>query len=573
MLVREAWPDDERRWKYWVWLRECCLRPEAVASIPRPRWIEEAELTQADIDKLIEYSYISVIAEISPTQATSTIKVFTVLEKNGSRRRVIFHPSLINGVLLDAGFGEEHDVSLPCVSRQISAMQGTEGAMCVDGTAFYTQFPSTDDPFSFVFSFDGKFYRPTSISTGQRQCVALAQVVLEALAAITNKVFPHVVITSYIDNARFAGGLSVCNDAWTLFRRRAEEAKLTFEVQSTWAARYTFLGILYDHQHQSVQLGERATTKLRFYLTCFIRGDFATWTMQDCISLFGLLVWGSSVLCVSPASRYWIYKFLRRRSSKLLTDPCDVWPSIIRLLEQWIFEVLHKVHSLSCSATEGEVVHVYSDASLDGHGVVVYVGSRCYVSAGCFSRLENIAHLEGRAWLKAVHFTKLVLGDAAKTASIIFYIDNTSIIGAVANGHSRNYIINCITIRLSQAMKESFGAVSVLYVKSSANHADYYSRLIYNTSMCFTTHQETTALSICAQFAGLVDAHHRNLPCAQALLAVAPNSSFEEVAALRPLSPRGSRICAPSAASHCAPSPLGSVALYHQGNIEDVQEW
>lgn len=492
-LIAEAYADNNRELLLYEWLKACCLNPSNVANIPLPSFIEEAELEAGDIEHLKKYGYIHIF-EGTRSNVRSTVKVFCVLENDGSRRRVLFHPALVNGILIEAGF-EDGTISLPRTEEQVQVIQETPGAMCCDGTAFYTQFPGCEDGVKsdeFVFEFEGVLYQPSSICTGQRQCVALAQIILRALAILTKRAknpaptttlntpcAGPVFTTEYIDNIRFAGEAGVCEDAWRFFRGRAESAGLTFEVVTAWSPVYTFLGILYNHNEKTVRLGPKAQKKLALRLHEIETGVFQQWLMQDIVSVFGILIWGSTVLALCPAPYYWVYKFLRRRSSLTLTTTADVWPSITTLLKQWIRAVSSGTNFVSRNCNINQTVYVFSDASLDGYGVVVYAGNKIYITAGAFNRLEHINILEARAWMHAITFVLLVLGEKAITTHIQFRIDNTSVIFAQDNGRSSNFFLNVIISRLQPMLRACFASFGVDYVKSCNNHADIFSRLGY----------------------------------------------------------------------------------------------
>lgn len=485
LLIEEAWPsssayDTEKR-KLWKWLVNCVKHPDTVENFPAPDFLEEAELTDKDVEELLAFQYI---VEVFDTRACATVKVFTVLEKDGSRRRAIFHPKLINQFLQDAGF-MTGVISLPTVLEQIQQCEQTPGAMCVDGTAFYTQFPS-EAPL--LFTHNGRVFRPASICTGQRQCVAFAQVVLSALVQVTRRRHPMVLFLPYIDNVRFAGNLDQCNQAWTYFNSRALSVSLQFEIQSEWSAEYTFLGIHYTHGSEKtspkITLGEKAQKKLAFWATK-VSNEAAHFSMGDIVSLFGLLQWGTTVLQLLPAPFYYILKFLRRRGNKQLDDPANVWPSIIPLFHFWISSLANKNRPLNQVKDATQDIYVFTDASLEGFGVVVYFRNQIHISAGIFSRLEPIHVLEARAWLSGLKFVSRILENSQTQSQQIrchFKIDNTSIIHAHERGRSTNFILNQIIGQLHPTLRTMFADFSVSYVRSIDNHADLFSRLRTNMS-------------------------------------------------------------------------------------------
>ena len=487
LLICEAWSHDNRKMALWYWLKTAVTEPHLLTAIPPPQFVEEAELTAIDIQRMLDLSYIEAfngdLANIK-----STVKVFSVMEKEGTRRRIIFHPQLINLFLADAGF-LENLVELPSVDDQVAVCSNFPGGLCVDGTAFYTQFPVQPNvDANFVFAHLGTLYRNRSICTGQRQCVALAQLALCALIEITRRTHPEVHYTPYVDNVRFCGPNDNAKAAWKSFRMRAEEAHLEFEIQSEWATEYTFLGIHYQHTVPAISLGEKALKKLAAW-QLRISGpgaDWTSWTLQEAVGLFGILVWAGRVLDINAGPYYYFLKFLRRRGQCELSEDAHLWPCLHKILQHWLAAVTSKHRLMGVSIRSAETVYVYSDASLKGRGAVIYFRNSIFISAGIFSRDEKIHILEARAWLASVEFVLKALGtEISSRVHVCFFIDNTSVIGAQARGYTKNYLLNTIVLRLRDRMTKLFGSFEVHYIKSALNHADYSSRVAQSYEVHF----------------------------------------------------------------------------------------
>ena len=508
-LIHEAWGHCNEKMALWLWLKTSVLEPERIAALPLPQHLEEAELTPDDIQRMLEHKYISEYTG-DTAKIVSTVKVFSVMEKDGTRRRIIFHPAMINLFIADAGFIDSL-VQLPTVDDQVSVCATFEGGLCADGTAFYTQFPALEvDSPNFVFSFNGVLYRNTSICTGQRQCVALAQLVLAALVEITKRTHPAVHYTPYIDNIRFCGTHAEAHAAWRIFRLRAEEACLQFELQSDWALSYTFLGIHYQHRstflscssfadsqriiNPEITIGEKAATKIALWKKRItgVEADWLQWTMQEAVSLFGLLVWTSRVLDINSGPYYYYLKFLRRRGEAMLTDDANLWPSLLPVLRLWLDTIAAKKRFMGTVRHGAETAYVYSDASLKGHGCVVYFRNSIFISAGKFSLEERIHILEARAWIAAVDFVyKVLTPDIALNCHCVFYIDNTSVIGAHNRGYSKLFLLNSIVARLRSRLSTLLGSFEVEYVKSALNHADFPSRANEHYEMLYMLHPQS----------------------------------------------------------------------------------
>lgn len=481
----------------YLWLKCCILNPSDVTDLPLPNGVEEALLEEADIQKLLDYGYILELGRTAVDAIKSTVRVFTVTQESSDQqqRRVIFCPDGVNSVLIDAGFNTPGaPVNIPNVDEQKSGLFFLPGALCADGTAFYTQFPSGGSG-EFIFQWRGRLFACASICTGQRQCVCLAQIVLIALANITLRFFGNdapLRITPYIDNVRFAGPQDITERAWEIFRERAARCGLTFEMTSAWAQKYVFLGIEYNHSEGTAKLGPKCQRKLSELASLH---ETPHWSMADFLSLFGLLVWGTTVLEICPAEFYHVFKFIRRRSDLLLEDDADVWPCVYATLRHWIHKLQSKsVNLRTTTAVPDQNVFVFTDACPSGYGVLIFADSYIYITAGRFQRIEDIFILEARAFLFGLQFLTALFteGKITRESSIHFRIDNTSVIGACSRERSSNFTLNAIILRLHHLLQNITSRWDLQYVRSLSNISDPISRLNLRRQLTtfFTTEEE-----------------------------------------------------------------------------------
>lgn len=494
VLIREAFggatSSCNKLAELYVYLQTCILSPRDVAAVPLPAGVEEADLTEDDITKLLCYDYIIEIGSVDNVQIQihTTVRVFTVTQGGTGQalRRVIFCPDGINGVLIDAGFQTSPEAHIPTVDEQKADMFDFPGALTGDGTAFYTQFPSSGGTGDFIFSWKGRLFQCSSICTGQRQCVCLAQIVLLALREVTLRHFgpnPSVRITPFIDNVRFAGARYIAERAWTIFRERAARCGLTFEVVTEWSPRYVFLGIQYDHETKVCSIGPKSLQKLANFDT-LLSTDVSQWTMSNFLSLFGLLIWANSVLELCPAAWYTVFKFIRRRGDRALEQPADVWPCTYQQLHHWIHTIQSSTVPLrQAQSIPRENIFIFSDACPTGFGVLIFAGSFIFVTAGPFHREENIFVLEARAFLYGLQFLLTLQAEHKVAASVFchFRVDNTSTIGATKKGRSNNFHLNLIVVRLHTLLLHI--QWDLTYVRSEDNSSDALSRLLLARSM------------------------------------------------------------------------------------------
>lgn len=108
----------QERQQAWGFTKKCLFDKEFIATkLQGQDWSQlvEADLTMDDINLLLEREYI----QLADAQPLGFTRVFTVLEKQDSRRRLITVPDFLNTQVLHAGF-VEFDIHLPNQQELVS---------------------------------------------------------------------------------------------------------------------------------------------------------------------------------------------------------------------------------------------------------------------------------------------------------------------------------------------------------------------------------------------------------------------------------------------------------------------
>jgi hypothetical protein len=178
---------------------------------------------------------------------------------------------------------------------------------------------------------------------------------------------------------------------------------------------------------------------------------------------------------------YCAIKFMRRRVGISLDQKAHIWPTAKQTFLRWTTALENKGSTtIIRHQTTQEKWAVFSDASDQGFGVVIITPMTTHITAGKWSPDETQRHItwkEAVALYEACILAKLVIQQTRPRLPphIHFYIDNTSVLGAVNNGCSKSYQLNhvvhkILTLNIVKHMS---------YVASAKNIADLPSRLEY----------------------------------------------------------------------------------------------
>lgn len=448
---------------------------EASAVAAKNGWCHkaaEAELSERDLALLLAHDYIE---PTTSEQVRGTLKIFTLPEKQGTRRRLILVPKIFNRVLVDPG-----EITLPSV-EDVAADVLLPFAICGDFAAWYIHFSLPLDARKFYcFPFRGSWYRSTVLCTGQRQCPALAHALTFSLASrAALAANGSVRVRAYIDNIRFAGSDGDCWKAWAAALDLAAALPAKLELQSA-GAEYVFLGVHCVHSMPAAtRMAEKSITKLRdLGAYCLNRENDVTF--RHWLSLLGILMWSARVAAQpKPALMYPLLKFIRRKcATTSLNEIATLWPSVEASAKAWVTHALTNHHREVHPDKLGHAnVVLISDASLEGWCSIILEGTKVRVVYGPFAprlRTKGIAALEALATL----FGAMRLEESSSPRTLLCIVDNTSWCGALRKGRSSAHYLNQVLNKLCEVLaSKNIKFWKHHWIDSFSNPADAFTRL------------------------------------------------------------------------------------------------
>lgn len=436
-----------------------------------------SSLLQGDLEVLLDCGF----AVPAHCPARSYIRIFSVLEKGDTRRRVITWPRALNSAekaLLRRLRTQHFDTTFPRVSG-IRDGARTHSAT-LDFRKFFQQFclASACRPF-FAFHHHGVDYFLDTVPTGATGPPLAAHILARAmcLLAIRRSLTTALVIFCVcIDNIRMAShDLHALRAAW------AELMTIIHFVGATVGdlsgpldapSDYVFLGQHFLHDG-TVRVGP----KTRAHLVS-ARGFLASRqpvTVLDVLVVFGRCVWASAVLDLPLHGQYHILKFCRRKARLPLSETILVWPSIIPLWLQWIDTLTSRVYVPGAHVSD-EVV-AFSDASSSGWGAVLFLDRGLpSIFAGSWTPAEARLHINV---LELLAVKRLFTHAAAtlRNSGVHLLVDNTTALSWLRKRRSSCYLANAISQDIHAAASDlGIRLLSVSWVASASNIADAPSR-------------------------------------------------------------------------------------------------
>jgi hypothetical protein len=377
-------------------------------------------------------------------------------------------------------------------SDEVRIREGLQGfGFCADAAWFYQQIPVDDERY-YTFAHPRLGWLTlAAVATGQRHAVGAAQCISRFLNRKTTDLMrltnPHYagLSTEYIDNFRRR---DACPQSASLtarcffrvckrYRVTLNESMMESLQAATTLAPYEFVGVRYSPAEGAAGLTAKTKAKieqLKEDVTQLETGQ-QSWSMGFASSVFGLLIFASTITRLCTAKYYYTYKFFRRRHSENRGDSCDaeVWPCIYSELSAWCCELLEKQMVRWRDDVAVSVPIVITDASKSGYGAtlfsegkVTFFGAEWPPSTWVDNSTLNINELETLAILYGAQ----ALG--VKTFHLI--VDNTTALFAVRKGRSKSYRVNIAVQRLEEA---GLAILSTKYIHTSNMVSDRWSRL------------------------------------------------------------------------------------------------
>ena len=382
-------------------------------------------------------------------------------------------------------------------TQEQRTLDGTQGVgFTGDAMTFYQQFtiPYHLRKYHRFWSDEHGVLQLTVIATGQRHCVGEAQLTskfiqrkttehLHASAEFLALPKPQTQLASkdsYIDNFRRMEASpqhAICSVHSFLHICRIYNVTLNeseAELLRTIGQPHDYIGVHYAGN--TVDLTEKTRRKLRQASadTEFI----SRWTFGHAESIFGLLIFASSVKRFATPGLYYTYKFFRRRHSQRTDqkDTARVWPCIHEELINWIQTLIDSTPIQIHTDPDEKIAVLVTDASPEGHGAVYFAANgRVYTSGGAWPQhildahlpimeLETMSHLYG---LQTHHSCD----GAPSKAPVHSILDNTTTLYSIKKSRCKNFFVNQLLIDICQ-----WNIRSLEYLKSEDMIADGLSR-------------------------------------------------------------------------------------------------
>lgn len=238
---------------------------------------------------------------------------------------------------------------------------------------------------------------------------------------------------------------------------------------------YEFLGMRFDHKTNTVQLGTKTLGKISQMIDIV---DDCQVTIRQTMSLFGRLVYASSVLQIGKHSYYWTYKFLRRRVGELLDSPAHLWKAVRDQLKDWALKCLMNIPRKVFSQTT-MITRLFTDASNSGFGAVGFRSDgKVVICAGRFGNEDLREHINVKEAIAVTNGIRELDLDPV----IDLTIDNTSVEYTLRKGYSRSFRLNTEIGRIKRiAQLKKHRIQDIHRISSSENPADGLSRLNLDT--------------------------------------------------------------------------------------------
>lgn len=266
----------------------------------------------------------------------------------------------------------------------------------------------------------------------------------------------------WIDNIKLSGCEGVVTADAARMDAVAEACGATWSPEDTRAGRRVeFIGVTWDHASHQVSLSER----LRARVMAPIPVDVDPPKVEEIV---GRLLFASAVSGVVLAPYYFCLKWARRAMRR---PNSDIPEGVTRALRRWSAAVLVP---REIPARPAPFVTLFVDASLKGWGAVrVDEVNRIDVLGEAWNTEEASRHinvLEATALRKALQRT----GPVPRGAGLRVLVDNTTVLGSVRRGASRNDFLNEEVECIRTLIGGSY--VTLEYVRSGSNPADAPSR-------------------------------------------------------------------------------------------------
>lgn len=470
----------------------------------------EAELSDSDLGWLIKFGYSEEHQLQRHGPIRGWVRVRTEMEKLAasisdeqltperqklafSRRRMLSVPEVLNAYYADLGYTPLTDVTQQIEDARIYG----PGAFVSDAPSYYRQYilPINVRRF-FAFIFKGKSYVLRTIPTGHCMAPTMTDAVMYSCVRRAIGENPKLRGCSHIDNVRILGPQHEVEIAKHELETITNSIGLELDFSPQWSTAYEFLGVSYETTGS--ELKTSIATKSWLKLNRFAAEDLyhAHLSMRQAMRWCGSLIWSCRIRRESLHKLYWIIKFFRRRVSKaqktldeeFLDSPASIWESIKTLWGETHSRCIGNapgIWSKISLCDRVPEIYLFSDASLDGWGTVLFADGKILVDCAPWApgTNHNINVLESMALEHSIRFLQKYLTEnkCQPPPNVFIFVDNTSVIGATQKGQSQSFHLNVLAGRILQALHLFEGSLinrwEIRYVVSADNYADTPSRM------------------------------------------------------------------------------------------------
>ena len=311
-----------------------------------------------------------------------------------------------------------------------------------DIAAYYHHFRLDEAarPF-YSFEYNKEYYALMTIPTGQRQCVALAQLMSLFLAEENRQEYKLERIDVYVDN--FFGASKTYQQALDQaisFAERAKKYGITLnEIPEVHTQNVTHRGVVFNQA--SAEVTERMRAKLTFARQ-IINENIC---FREAQQIFGICSYATRINGEFEFyAYYYVYKFMRRRQKEGL-DPraeAKVWKSIIPQWKQWISKILLSKRIPKERLPTYLIVSDASDTGWGGYRFSPFDAPRIF--SGQWNHHDKDLHINAKELL-ALHYTAQ---DIPQGSQVRVWVDNTTAIQAIQNRRSRSFTLNKLVTKL-----------------------------------------------------------------------------------------------------------------------------
>ena len=450
--------------------------------------VKSSTLSQNDISKLLKSEIIRRVTyeelESHPTKAQ--IIPFTTFEErdSGARRRFICWPKSHNLAL-----EHKYKADVP-IGQPVSYVNRVryERGMKRDLKAgfFQVELPAATRAY-YRFCYGAATYEMTRMPMGHACAPEIQQILTATLAGHANysaqtadsQGFRTDQLDVYLDGIRYCGSKIEVTAYERFVDERANMTHMTFKEEDTCnATKYDFLGVRYDHDKKCYNLSDRFIKKIPHEIASHA-------PLHAYESLCARLVYASAVLGVIMPRYYWAIKFIRRQISKLNKgmirehDTVKLSYVVSVQLNRWIQEVKNNQPQLYSMAESSKFATLYTDASLDGWGAVLFLpDGTVYGTGAAWDKDIEINHGEALAIENAL----IAFAEHWNQVKFIrLRVDNTSVEAAMRKRWADSYNISDVLTRILSYLHLNHMLVFPEYVTTQENQADAWSRNRYDT--------------------------------------------------------------------------------------------